>query len=279
VAEPYRGVFAKILDGIDGETKDPVVRFAVGQNYNANQLADELKRRDVHVVIALGSNGLKATAGLPRDVRLIVGGVISVPQGETGAGPVFTLAPDPSLLYARLRSFMPSAKRVFVVYDPHQNEWLVRQAQEKARAEGLELVAREATDLRSAVRIYQEILASADPRTDSLWLLQDSTTVDDATILPLVLQEAWNRSLTFFSSSVAHVKRGALFALYPDMHELGRRLGDTAVAYASAHPQAASAGAMPLKDVLVAVNVRTASHLGINVDAQRHAFDLVFPEQ
>jgi len=231
----------------------------------------------VHVVIALGSNGLKAAAGLPRDVRLIVGGVISVPQGEPGNGPVFTLAPDPSLLYARLRSFMPAAKRVYVVYDPHQNDWLVRQAQEKARAEGLELIAREATDLRTAVRIYQEIFAAADPRTDSLWLLQDSTTVDDATILPLVLQEAWNRSLTFFSSSVAHVKRGALFALYPDMRELGRRLGTTAMASMSA--RAPAAGAMPLKDVLVAVNVRTASHLGINVDAQRHAFDLVFPEQ
>jgi putative ABC transport system substrate-binding protein len=165
---------------------------------------------------------------------------------------------------------------VFVVYDPRQNAWLMRLAKEAASARGLELVAYEAQDLRTALRIYQDIFASADPRRDALWLPQDSSTVDEASVLPLVLQETWARNLAFFSSSVTHVRRGALFSLYPNNVEIGRSLASSALGYLSTGGQAA--GVMPLKAVLLAVNVRTASHLGITLAGRQH-FDLVFPEQ
>src|SRR5213076_1766128 len=92
------------------------------------------------------------------------------------------------------------AQRVVVVYDPHQNDWLIRLARDAARVHGLELVATEAEDLKTATRLYRDILAAADPARDVLWLPQDTTTVEDSAVLPLVLQEAWNRSLPVISS-------------------------------------------------------------------------------
>ena len=135
-------------------------------------------------------------------------------------------------------------------------------------------MAQDANDLKAAVRLYQELLSSSDARRDALWLPQDSITVDESAVLPLVLREAWNQSLALFSSSVAHVKRGALFSLYPDNVELGRALAATALT-ASGPP---ARGLYPLKDVLMAVNTRTASHLGINLTASPQRFHLVFPE-
>ena len=41
---------------------------------------------------------------------------------------------------------------------------------------------------------------------------------------------------------------------------------------------AAQPGVSPLKEVLLAVNTRTASHLGINVDTRRLRVEMVFPE-
>jgi putative ABC transport system substrate-binding protein len=73
---------------------------------------------------------------------------------------------------------------------------------------------------------------------------------------------------------VAHVRRGALFSLYPDNTELGRHLGSTAVAsLAPAH------GLYALRQVLTAVNSRTAEHLGVDLRSSAQRIHLVLPEQ
>lgn len=276
IGEPYRSVFTRIIEGIEEQTRSRVPSFAVGANPNLQEIAAELRRQEIRVVIALGRNGLKFSSGLDRAIGVVAGGVLSIPEGDARNVSVLSLAPDPGLLFARLQTFMPATKRILVVYDPRQNAWLIRLAREAAAARGLELVAYEADDLKSALRIYQDIFAAADPRKDALWLPQDSSTVDEAAVLPLVLQEAWTRNLVFFSSSVSHVRRGALFSLYPNNVEIGRHLANSAQSYLSTG--SITRGVTPLKAVLLAVNVRTAGHLGINL-AGKQNFDLVFPEQ
>jgi len=277
IGEPYRSVFAKIIAGIEEQTRSRIPSFAVGASQNQQEIASELRRQEIRVVIALGRNGLKFTTGLERDIGIVAGGVLSIPEADTRNIAVLSLAPDPALLFARLQAFMPAVKRIFVVYDPKQNAWLMRLAKEEARARGLELVSFEAADLTTALRLYQDVFASADPKKDALWLPQDSITVDESLVLPLVLQETWGRNLVFFSSNVAHVRRGALFSLYPNNLEIGRHLANSALGYLSSGGQLAR-GVTPLKAVLLAVNIRTAEHLGLHLTG-RQSFDLVFPEQ
>jgi len=278
IGEPFRSIFTQIIAGIEDRAKTRVASIAVGANQNPQELAVELRRLNVQVVIALGRNGLKAATGLDRDIGVVVGGVLTAAAPEMRGMSINSLAPDPALLFGRLKALMPAARRVFVVYDPRQNAWLIRLAREAAKSHGLELVAQEALDLKVAMRLYQENLAAADPKQDALWLPQDSVTVDESSVLPLVLLEAWNRSLAVFSSSVAHVKRGALFSLYPNNLELGQSLANSALRQMSSGGQPANA-ITPLKEVLVAVNLRTADHLGLNIgQRQRQAFDKVFPE-
>ena len=130
---------------------------------------------------------------------------------------------------------------------------------------------------KARTRRYEEVLARLDSRSDALWLPQDVTTVDEITILPLVLRESWNRSVPVFSSSFLHVKKGVLFALYPNNFELGRNLASSATGMLAGKPE--RSGMSPLREVHTAVNLRTASHIGINIDIrQQRAFDSVFPE-
>ncbi|HEY6898229.1 MAG TPA: ABC transporter substrate binding protein [Rhodocyclaceae bacterium] len=275
-AEPYRSVFAQIIDGIENKARDRVVRFVVGAGASGQDIAAELRRQDVKVVIALGRNGLKTAMALNGDLKIIAGGLVSVPESDSRKMTLLSLAPDPSLLFDRLKSIMPEVRRVSVVYDGRNSGWLIRIAKDAARAAGLELDAYEAADVTTALTRYQAILASADPKRDALWLPQDITTVDDATVLPLVLQESWNRGLAVFSSNLTHVKRGALFSLYPDTNELGRNLATTALENLSG---AAAQGQYPLRAVLMAVNLRTANHLGLKFSSrQQQGFDLTFPE-
>ena len=277
IGEPYRSVFAQIIDGIEAKAQGRVSNFAVGPNVNIGELNNSLHRQDARVVIALGRQGVKVASALDSNIGVVVGGVLTATENEVRERQVNSLSPDPALLFSRLKGMMPKARRVFTVYDPRQNAWMMRLAKEAARAQGLELMTYEAQDLRSAMRAYQEILATADSSQDALWLPQDSTSVEDSTVLPLVLQESWTRNLAVFSSSFGHVKRGVLFSLYPNNVEMGRHLAGSALDFLASGTSEAS-GMVPLREVLMAVNLRTAKHLGLNT-GHPQSFDMAFPEQ
>jgi len=277
IGEPYFTVFAQLIGGIEDKIKMRIVKYAVGQNEDIADLKTTLHRQNIKVVIALGRQGMKTAASLDRDFGVVIGGVITSPENNLHELPVNSLSPDPALLFSHLRELMPAARRVFTVYDPHQNAWLMRLAKQAAISQRLELVAYEAQDLRSAVLAYQKILAASDRNQDALWLPQDSTTVEDSSVLPLVLHESWSRNLAVFSSSLGHVRRGVLFSLYPDNAALGRHLGETAQEFLASGDYGEH-GMVLMREVLMAINLRTATHLGLDASPQQ-GFDMVFPEQ
>ena len=276
IGEPYRGIFTKIIEGVEDKLGARVASHPVRADTDPSVLKASLLRQNTRVVIALGRQGMKAVTALNGDIGVVVGGVLTVPENEARGQPVISLSPDPVLLFARMKMLMPTTKRVHVVYDPAVNGWLIKLAKEAAYAQGLELVVHEAQDLRSAVMLYQEIFSAANGRRDVLWLPQDSTTVEERIILPLVLQESWNQNIAVFSSNSSHVRRGVLFSLYPDNVALGKSLAGLAQDILSSGHYGVR-GVMPLRDVQSVVNLRTAKHLGINPDSQQ-GFDTTLPE-
>lgn len=277
IGEPYRGVFMQIIEGIRERARLPVHVHPVRAGIDPAALRAALKRDSARGLIALGRQGMRTASALDLDVPVVVGGVLAVPKDQVETLNAITLTPDPALLFAHLKRMLPGVRRVIVVYDPRQNDWLIRLAREAARDQGLELVAHEAQDMATAARLYEAALAVSEGRHDAVWLPQDSTTVDEATILPLVLRESWERGVPLFSSSLVHARRGALFALYPDNVELGQALAVTA--QVAMKDGGRRRGVLPLRDVRIAVNLRTASHLGLHFSyQQQRSFDLTFPE-
>lgn len=276
IGEPYRSVFAQIINGIEERAKGRVANFAVGPNVDLGELNNSLRRQDTRVVIALGRQGVKVASALEGNFGVVAGGVLMTPDNEMKKLQVNSLSPDPALLFSRLKGMMPKVKRIYTVYDPRQNDWMMILAKEAALSQGLELVAYQAQDLRSAMHAYQEILANVDNSQDALWLPQDSTTVEESTVLPMVLKESWDNNLAVFSSSFGHVRRGVLFSLYPNNVELGRHLAGSALGLLASGLE--SSGMLPLREVLMAINLRTAKHLGLNTTRSQN-FDMAFPEQ
>ena len=276
LGEPFRQVFASILDGIEDKLGGPVASFPMASNANPAQVADDIRKRNLQVLIGLGRGGMRVASAMAAEMAVLVGCVVSVQEAEARSFPVHTLAPDPALMLGRLKRLRPGTRRVHLVYDPKLNAWLVRLARKAARAEGLELLAQEVASQAEALRAYTQLLAAADPARDALWLPQDPTSVDDGTVLPLVLKEGWNRNIAVLSSHLAHVRRGALFSLYPDNHELGRTLAASAQRLA-AGSRAGMVGVLPLRQARAAINIRTAAHLGIDVAAVQSGFDMVYP--
>lgn len=276
IGEPFRTVFATIVQAVQKHAGPGVEAYAVGPKGSAPAVTGaELQR--VRVLVALGRSGLMAAEAMGPNFDIVAGCVLGVTEQQARQYTVHSLAPDPALLFAHLRQLRPEARRVHTVFAPQHNAWLMRLASEAARTLSLELVAQEADDLKKATRLHAELIDAIDPRRDALWLAQDAVTVDESTLLPLVLRQSWQRSFALVSSNVAHVRRGALLALYPDNAALGRTLALSA-AEILAGRRRKPLGLLPLRDVRVAANLRTATHLGIALDPQAHRFDMLYPE-
>jgi len=275
VDEPFRSAFIGMIRGIEERTRVRVRSYALDPKVDAFELNATLKRNGTRVVIALGRQGLNAAAGLDREISVLVGGVLLLSDSDNVTG--ISLTPDPALLFARLRALLPELRRVIVVYNPKKSDWLIKLAREAARAQGLELAAHVAADLGEAARLYGSLIAAADNRRDALWLPHDTTTVEESIILPLVLRQSWNSGVPIFSSNVLHVKKGALFAMMPNNVELGRALAGSALGLIAGDNR--RRGVVPLRELQSAINLRTASHIGLNLDyLQQRNFDVVFPE-
>lgn len=275
---PYSAVFATILEGIQRRAGEPRRLPLAGGAADA-ALLGELRRRPPRALIALGRRGLLAARSLPeRPFPVVVGAVLLRPEDLDEGMVGLSLAPEPGALFRQLRALVPAARRVAVVYDPRRSGWLVERAEKAAAAAGLTLEGHRAGDLREAARIYRDLLRGA-PGDGSLalWLPPDATTVDGRVILPLVLREAWRRNVPVFAGNPAYAKRGVLFALYPDNEAMGRRLAELAMACARDRCGGHSR-LRPLTELRKAINLRTASHLGIRVSIeQQREFALLFP--
>ncbi|MES2017523.1 MAG: ABC transporter substrate binding protein [Pseudomonadota bacterium] len=277
VSEPVRSAFISMIQGIEERTRMRVQSYAVEPRTDPADLNLQLRRAGTRVVIALGRQGLNVAAGLDRDILVLVGGALLLSDAEIVNVNGISLTPDPALMFARLRALLPDVRRVLVVYDPKKTEWLLRLAREAARAQGLELVAHEAHDLGQAAHFYTTLIRSADSRRDALWLPHDSTTVEEGTLLPLILKESWNNGVPIFSSNILHARKGALFAMSPNNVELGKSLASSALGLIAGESR--RRGVQPLRELHSALNLRTANHMGLNIgNVQQRTFDFIFSE-
>ncbi|MEE8343183.1 MAG: ABC transporter substrate binding protein, partial [Gammaproteobacteria bacterium] len=277
IREPYRKVFRQIIEGIQAEADLNVLPYVLRKNPQVDVLGEWLREHQCRVVIALGRRGVKTAEALGNTIPVVAGAVLSAPGREGGPNPGISLVPDPDRLFAKLRQLAPAVERVMVVFNPAQSASLIQLARKAAHTHGLKLTAIEARDLKTAVREYHEIFNASHVSKAALWLLQDPTTVDGKVILPLILAQAWKKSLVVLASNPAYVRRGVLFSLYPDNVAMGKSLARLAQRAMLSSP-GVKPGMAPLRDLLVAVNLRTAAHLELKFSSEmRRSFDLVFP--
>ncbi|MFP5504732.1 MAG: ABC transporter substrate-binding protein [Gammaproteobacteria bacterium] len=281
IGEPYGSVFVSITKGIEAELAAAPVVIPVAED--AEAVRAQLAAGGFDACIALGRTTLDLLDSLQLDIPVVRGAVLdpNVPIADPGAGagaPLgISLTPDPAQLLGHLKSLAPTVNRVTVVYSDVQSQALIDRAVAAGGRLGLAVTAHRAEDLSAAAATYKSVIATLGPG-DALWLPQDPQAVDDKVILPMLLNAAWKQNFILFSSNADHAKRGALYSVYPDNVAMGRRLARLAVLRA-ASPGVAG-GMQPLEDLLIAVNLRTAEHLRLNLDPSRvRTFDLTFPQR
>lgn len=269
----YNAIFESIAAGIEKKTTGPVHRIPLPEGYSPADLKESLAGRPVKGVVALGRRGIEAVQRSDWKGPTAVSAIIWDSSLSAPPLPGISLDPDPRKVLGHLKVLAPKIRRVHAVINQEQSGWLVERSRAAASELGFTLVVKAVATKRAAALAYGDVLNDIDAEHDALWLPLDPT-FDEAT-LRLVLGAAWKRRLVVFSSAPEHAQRGALFSFYPDYQAIGQRLAGLLQEQPTADPR--NRLIRPTTDIKLAVNLRTARHLGFEYSRYVEAkFDVVF---
>ena len=282
--EPYNSIYQSIIAGtIEAANKKDkeliIKRFIIEKNFNSQDIAIELEKENITKVIVLGRSGwrlAKQLAQITLDEKSkkfhVVSGALPIrPNGISG----ISLITDPNDLFQYLIQIAPNVKNIHVAYS-EKNRWLIELAKSAAEQKGLTLNLQQVDNTAEAIQFYKQIFKTQVSSKDAIWLPFDRVSSHDKITLPLILEKAWTQEVVVFSSKPSHAKRGALFSTYPDNFAMGEHLF-TMVHELEQQPNQKNFAA--LKSTLLAVNLRTAAHLGLKYSSeQQQSFKLTFPQ-
>lgn len=276
VSEPYKTIYQEIVSGVqNAKLNDEQVRqlivFTLEKDFDSNHIKQQLNSKGIKKVIVLGRSGLKLAKLLADDYIVISGALPITPKTISGV----SLIADPSYLFKYLTQVAPKVNVIHIAYS-ESNNWLIKLAETAAKNQGYTLDAKKVTSTKQALEYYQKLFNSELNQTDAIWLPVDRVSSQDKVTLPFILERAWARDVVVFSSKPSHAKRGALFSIYPDNYGLGGQLYEM-IKEANSDSNAKRFSA--LISTLLAVNLRTAAHLGFKYSQeQQQSFQLTFPE-
>jgi putative ABC transport system substrate-binding protein len=107
IGEPYRAIFDQIIEGIEDKVSAKVANYPVKADTEIGALKTSLHSQNTQVVIALGRQGIEMALMLNNGIKVVVGGVLTVPEKEARELPVISLTPDPALLFAQIKLLKP----------------------------------------------------------------------------------------------------------------------------------------------------------------------------
>lgn len=272
VSEPYSQIFSNIVNGIKNKFQNINIELKeLDKSENNQTVTDWITNKNPKMIIVLGKRGYQFTRNLGTEKTVVIGALPIKPNGISG----ISLLADPKVLFDALMQLAPQIKQVNVVYSKN-SEWLIQLAEEHGQSLGLSINKIKVNDIKSAASEYEKLLTNIDVKTEAVWLPLDPLTANEQVILPNLLERSWEQNFVLFSSKPSHAKRGALFSMFPNHFELGQQLASMAK---TMHQTQKKAGVIPLDSKQLAVNLRTATHLGLEYNnQQKKRFYMTFPQ-
>ncbi len=231
-----------------------------GSAAQSDQALQMIKKSGARVIFTLGSVAAEAAAGkaphIPAVSCLVLrnDSLASAPNA-TGVGLEFPLESQ----FRWLKTILPKAKTIGVIYNPNENKKRIEDASRIARRLGLNLDAVEvytAQDIPSA-------LATLSKKADVFWGLAD-TVVLSPQMAKHILLFAFRNKIPFIGPSDAWVRAGALYALDWDYRDLGFQCGEMALQVLQGKKPKEIPRATPRK-VLYSVNLKTAEQIKVTI--------------
>ena len=269
VREPYLSIFEQIRAGVKEQTKADIQGYALGEDSNLANIHKQLDESAISQLVLLGSRGYKLADQLDNKYSIVIGAYPTMPGKHSGV----SMMTDPATVVEKLRLVAPSVQKLHLIVS-EQNAWIAQLTEVSLKQAGIAANIQVVDTLKQAVQTYAKLVEQKLNQRDAIWLPIDTVAMHEKVVLPLVLKASWDKRLVVLSSIPTHAKRGALFSFYPDHFQLGKQLANM-LQTPTDKPQV-----LPMKHILLAVNLRTAKHLGISYTSQeKEQFNIVLPER
>jgi putative tryptophan/tyrosine transport system substrate-binding protein len=220
----------------------------------------DAKAPEALVVVGLAAARLVAAAkvGKPAIFCLVPQRELESLKSVNGTGVVLEV-PLASQLTA-VRSVLPKAGKLGVLYNPKMSGELIAEARHAASTAGVSLVEAAVEDPGQLARALEGIIG----RIDAVWMLQDRT-VGNALGFKVLLVSTLDRKVPLIAYSANFVESGALVSMAPDFD----RIAQTTVGILKKVLAGAAPGSIPWHDGpgQLVINSKVAARLGINLPA------------
>ena len=244
------------------------IRYVVGIDISSAQELDaRLNEVGAQIILALGTDAARMVQDCHSEVPSVFS-MVSEPgqsgllnSGGNGGTPMTGVCLDVPVedQFVSLLEVVPRAKKIGVIYNPQESQFLVDEARNAANRMGLGLVT---YPIHSEAEV-PEGLNSLRPKIDALWLVSDRTVLTTQS-LQFVFLYAFQTNLPLMGLSEHFVKMGALFAVGPDYQDVGMQSGEFAAQILRGRDPDELPVASPRK-VLLSLNLRTAEIIGLSI--------------
>jgi putative ABC transport system substrate-binding protein len=263
---PFERATKAITAALRQSTMQPeVLTFDLeGEEGNGSAILARVQRAKPSLIITVGSLATASALAEPASEPIVFSMVLYPEQsGFVGAGRErvtgASLDIPAEVQFAYVRRLLPAARRVGVLFHPAETGAVVEAARGAASRHGFTLVAKpvaERDDVVAALRALME-------EVDVVWAVADGHVFTPQATSALILASL-RRRVPMIGLSIAHVRAGALAALYCDYDDVGEQTAALALRVL----QGEAPGRLPVttpRRIGLALNLRTAEHLGVTL--------------
>ena len=223
------------------------------------KLAKKIRALDTSLVVAVG---LKAAlvakleiSDIPTVFMMVLDPQKHQLNGANMTGTLLEIPVDRQLKL--LRTFLPTKRRLGILYDPSKSASRIKDAEPHAAANDFQLQGFPVTSEKDVPQQLRALLATGE----ALWLMPDSTVLTDESIR-FILESALAQHVPVIGFSPEFTRLGALLSLSVNYGEVGRETGLLAKRILDGE-RILPLKPVPVERLKITVNLKTARFLGI----------------
>lgn len=225
------------------------------------KLARKIRASDAGMVIAVGLKAALAAKVEIVDIPIVHMMILDPLKHQlTGAnitGTTMEIPVDRQLKL--LRSFLPNARRLGVLYDPGKTAARLKDTTAIGAAQGFQIQGFPVDSEKDIPQQLKALLSSVD----ALWLAPDSTVLTNESV-QFIIESALAKPLPVIGFSPEFTRLGALLSFSANYTEIGRETGRLAKRLLNGE-KSLPLNPVPIERARVSVNLKTARFLGLTI--------------
>jgi putative ABC transport system substrate-binding protein len=249
-------VHGEALEGFRSGFGAPMAELDVGDKF----LTEEIRRLKPRLIVAVGYDALSRVREI-KDIPVVFFMALNAQNIVEGRGNItgVDIALPVERQLEEIRTVLPRARRIGVVYDPRETGYLFEEAVSAASESGLSLVGRPVERSEEVIPAVNSLLG----RMDVLWMFPDITVINYETVKYMMFFSYENK-VPIYAFSEKYVKNSALMATGIDVYDIGRQAAEMAIRVLNGEAPEGIPIDHPRK-VPLFLNMRTADKLGVTV--------------